>query len=241
MPTFSLIILCRNEIEGLKTVLPRIRKEWVEEIILVDGNSTDGSRQYAESLGIRVLRQKNFKPLRKVRGPFPEHSSGAVEGLREGFEAARGDYVLTFSADNNCIPELIPVLRDKIKQGHDMVIVSRYKDGARSQDDSVVTGFGNWMITRLVNVLYGTHYTDVMSIFRGYRRNLIQELEIDMKLSLHTQLAIRCKKYNKSVAEIPGDERPRIGGGSVRNNFKNGLVELFTIFEELVSTPKSKP
>lgn len=240
MPTFSLIILSRNELTGMKIILPRIHREWVDEILIVDGDSTDGSREYAESLGFRVLKQKNFKPTRKVRGPFPEHASGPVEALREAFAAAKGDYVITFTPDNNSIPELIPALVAKLKEGYDMVTVSRYKDGAKSQDDSRTTSFGNWMITGLVNLLHGTRYTDVMCIFRGYRRNLIQELEIDMKLSLHTQLSIRCKKYKKSTAEIPGDEPPRVGGHTIRNNFKNGLVELYTIFEEFFSTPKPK-
>lgn len=236
-----MIILSRNELLGMKEVLPRIRKEWVDEIIVMDGHSTDGSAEYAESLGLRVIRQKNSKCTRKISGPFREHGYGAVEALREGFAAATGDYVITFSPDNNCIPELIPALVAKLKEGYDMVTVSRYKDGAKSDDDTRVTTFGNWMFTSIVNLLFGCRLTDLLGIFRGYRRTLIQELGIEIKLSLHTQLAIRCAKFKKRVTEISGDEPLRIGGTSARNNLKNGLIEVYTIVEEFFSTPMAKP
>lgn len=80
-----------------------------------------------------------------------------------------GDIVLTFSPDGNSIPEFIPELINKMKEGCDMVIVSRYLDDAKSDDDDFITGFGNWLFTKTINVLHGGHYTDAMVIFRAYR------------------------------------------------------------------------
>ena len=75
----------------------------------------------------------------------------------EGFAAATGDSIIPFSPDNNSIPELIPALLEKMKDGHDMVIASRYKAGARSHDDDLSTTFGNRLITRLINVVFHAH------------------------------------------------------------------------------------
>ncbi len=215
--TFTLFILMRNEIEALRVILPRIKKEWVDEILLLDGGSTDGSIEYAESVGFKVTRQK---------------SKGLLEGTKEGHRMVRTDYVIQFTPDNNMIPEKIPELTAKVREGYDMVIVSRYLKGAKSHDDNVITGFGNWMFTTMVNVLFGAHYTDVLGFYRAFRTNLFEELGFEIKLSVDTQLCIRCTKKKLRVAEIPGDEPKRIGGASSRSILKNGWIELTTILGE---------
>ena len=222
-------MLSYNEILGLQTVLPRIQKNWVDEIIIVDGGSTDGSIEYAESMGFFVLRQKRLPEDSTAWG------SGIVEGYRQGLARATGDYIINFTPDNNCIPEVIPRLVAKIKEGYDMVIASRYLGDAKSQDDTFVTAFGNWFFTTLVNVLFRSHYTDVLGFYRAYRKNLTQELGIDIRLSVSTQQCIRCKKKNIRVTEIPADEPSHIGGKSSRSILKNGFIELKTIFEEFFS------
>jgi glycosyltransferase involved in cell wall biosynthesis len=215
--TFGLLILSLNELDGMKAVLPRIRKEWLDEIVIMDGGSTDGSVEYAESLGFKVTRQT---------------TKGLTPGTFEGLAAIKSDYVITFTPDNNMIPEKIPLVIEKLKEGYDMVVVSRFMTGAKSDDDTVVTGFGNWLFTTLVNVLFGTKYTDVLGFYRGYPTSMIKELHIEQNVTLDTQLNIRCAKMGKKVIEIPGDEPPRIGGKSSRTIFGNGSAELMTILKE---------
>ena len=216
--TFTLFVLMLDEVEALRVILPRIKKEWVDEVLLLDGGSADGSIEYAESLGFKVTRQK---------------SRGLLEATKEGHGLVRTDYVIQFTPDNNMIPEKIPELVAKIKEGgYDMVIVSRYLDGAKSHDDSLVSGFGNWMFTAMVNVLFGSRYTDVLGFYRAFRTDLFKELGFEIKLSVDTQLCIRCARKKLKVAEIPGDEPKRIGGKSSRSILKNGWIELTTILGE---------
>lgn len=201
----------------MRAVLPRIRKEWLDEIVIMDGGSTDGTVEYAESLGFKVTRQT---------------TKGLTPGTFEGLAAVKSDYVITFTPDNNMIPEKIPLVIEKLKEGYDMVVVSRFMKGAKSDDDTAVTGFGNWLFTSMVNVLFGTKYTDVLGFYRGYPTSMIKELGIEQKVTLDTQLNIRCAKKGKKVIEIPGDEPPRIGGKSSRTILGNGWAELTTILEE---------
>ena len=215
-PTFTLLVLVRNEIDALRVILPRINQEWVDEIILLDGGSTDGSIEFAESLGFPVTRQK---------------SKGLLPATKEGLSLVKTDYVIGFTPDNNMIPERIPDLVAKVREGYEMVICSRYLNGARSFDDGPVSGFGNWLFTTMVNVLFGSRYTDVLGFYRAYRVDLIQRLKIPVRLSIDTQLCIRCAKMKIRVAEIPGDEPKRIGGHSSRSILGNGLIELGTILE----------
>lgn len=207
----TLLIPTLNEIEGMRVIMPRILPEWYDQLIIVDGGSTDGTVEYAKDHGYQV---------------FVQQQPGVRNAYLEAMEYVEGDHLLTFSPDGNSIPELIPELRKKLEEGYEMVIASRYLDGAKSEDDDLLTGFGNWFFTKTVNVLFGAHYTDVMVIFRIYRTSLIQELGLDQDelygnlekwlgcsgLSWEPLLSVRAATRKLRVGEIPGDEPPRIGG-----------------------------
>ena len=105
------------------------------------------------------------------------------------------------------------------------MIVSRYKDDAKSEDDDFITAFGNWLFTRTVNILHGGRFTDVMVIFRAFRKQTIYDLELHRDeayrtperlfgcvLSWEPLQSVRAAKCKLKIAEIPGDEPARIGG-----------------------------
>lgn len=206
----TLLIPTLNEVEGMRAIMPRIRKDWVDQILIVDGGSTDGTVEYAREHGYTVHIQKE-------------------PGVRQAYMTVlpyiEGDVVLTFSPDGNSVPEIIPALVEKMKEGYDMVIASRYLGPARSADDDFLTAFGNRLFTMTVNLLHGGHYTDVMVILRAYRTRLIYDLELHLdkshatperlfgcRISWEPLLSVRAAKRRLKVTEIPGDEPPRIGG-----------------------------
>ena len=124
--TTALFVLTFNEIDGMKKIMPRIKKDWVDEIIVVDGGSTDGTYEYAKEQGYITYVQKE---------------KGLRHAYKEGFRLINSEYVITFSPDGNSVPEAIPALIEKIKEGYDMVIASRYLDHAKSHDDDFITRF----------------------------------------------------------------------------------------------------
>ncbi|MFC1606561.1 glycosyltransferase family 2 protein [Candidatus Latescibacterota bacterium] len=226
---YSLIVISLNEVEGMKATLPKIDKNLFHERLVIDGGSTDGSIEYAESLGYTVIRQK---------------SKGVVGGLREGIDAATGDALLMYTPDNNMIPEKIPEMIAKMEEGYDMVVASRYLNGAKSYDDTIISGFGNWMFTTLNRVIFGCKTTDVLQLFRIIRKDMFTKLNMEIGLSFTTRLWIRGTQAKLKLGEISGDEPARIGGESSRSIIKNGLVEVFTILEEffrLMSIKLSEP
>ena len=208
--TTTLLIPTLNEIEGMKAIMPKVKREWVDQILVVDGNSSDGTADFARSEGYEVYMQRE-------------------RGLRYAYSEAlpliRGDVLITFSPDGNSIPELIPPLLDKMEEGYEMVIVSRYLGTAKSEDDDLITGFGNWFFTKSCNLLFGGAYTDAMVMFRAYRTQLLRELEIDQdrwyttpeklfftRLGCEPMISARAAKRKVKIGEIPGDEPPRIKG-----------------------------
>lgn len=218
----TLLITSRNEINGMKAILPKIRRDWVDEILVVDGNSTDGSLEYAESLGFKTLKQK---------------SKGLVGAYWEALEVTSGDIIIPFSPDGNSLPERIPDLVEKMKDGYAMVICSRYCGGAKSEDDDIVTAFGNWMFTRIINLLFGGHYTDTLVMFRAWRRDVVEAFRnknID-NAGFEPMLAIECAKKKLKVTDIPGDEPKRIGGTRKMNPLINGSAIVWLISREFFS------
>lgn len=226
----TLIVPTLNEIEGMRQIMPRVKKEWCDQIIILDGGSTDGTIEYAQKMGYFVYVQKKI---------------GFRNAYTEILPYIEGDVIITFSPDGNSIPELIPDLINKMKEGYDMVIASRYYNGAKSEDDDIVTAFGNWLFTKTVNVLHGGNYTDTMVIFRAYKTRLIYELELDKdegyktverlfntNISWEPLLSVRAAKRKLKVTEIPGDEPPRIGGERKLKIFKWGGAYYFQFIRE---------
>lgn len=226
----TLLVPTLNEIDGMKAVMPQVRREWVDQILVVDGNSTDGTAEYARAQGYEVVVQKK---------------KGPRHAFNEAFPHVRGDLVITFSPDGNSKPEVIPLLIEKMGEGYDMVIASRYKDGAKSDDDDWFTGFGNWLFTRLVNWLHAAHYTDAMVIYRAYKTKLFQALDLDKDesytperwlgtvIGVEPLLSVRCAKMKLRVAEIPADEPRRVGGERKLDALRWGGAYLLQFFREL--------
>jgi len=219
----TLFIPILNEIVGLKLIMPRVKKEWVDEILFVDGGSTDGSREYLEQQGHKVIRQKG---------------RGLELAYWAGFDAAAGDVIIAFSPDNNSIPELIPLMVQKIREGYDLVIASRYLNDAKSEDDDPVTSFGNWVFTKMANLLHGGHYTDFNVMYRAFRKDLVKQLDLERRETgefpvLQQQLMVRALKHRLKIAEIPGDEPKRIGGVRKVRILYHGWAILYVIIKEL--------
>lgn len=208
--TVALILPVFNELDGLRFVLPRIDFSLFDDVLVVDAGSTDGSWQYARSCGLRVMTQ-----IRK----------GLMFGVLDAISTLDTDCVIEFSPDGNCIPEHLPGVVRLLREGYDLVVVSRYLPPARSHDDTWVTALGNWMFSRLFRHLGPHHVTDALNIYRGFRRSLLKSPDFDRLCigpvlePLTTGLAnLQRLKY----AEIPGDEPRRIGGESKMKIVYNG-------------------
>ncbi|MDD2709490.1 MAG: glycosyltransferase family 2 protein [Verrucomicrobiae bacterium] len=226
----TLFIPTLNEIDGMRVIMPKIQPGWVDQILVVDGGSTDGTVDFARQQGYDVHIQTR---------------PGIRFAYLEAWSMIKGDVVITFSPDGNCVPEVIPNLIDKMKEGYDMVVGSRYFGGMKSEDDDPMTAFGNWLFTTTINVLHGGGYTDAMGIYRIYRTNLFYELDLDREDTYVTEkltccvmgcepiLSVRAAKRHLKIGEVAGPEPARIGGVRKLLPFRWGGAYMLQILREV--------
>ena len=196
--TIALLITTFNEVTGVKKVVPRIKKEWVDEILFVDGGSTDGTIEEAEKMGFKVIIQKQ---------------KGLGAAIIEGVNAIKSDNFILFGPDGNDEPEKIPQIIQKFKEGYDQVAATRFGKGSVNLDAGKIDTFGNKMFAFLVNAFFGGHLTDCLVELRIMSKKTFQELNFDeLSLIAIQQMCIRGLKKRQHIYEIIGNEGERMGG-----------------------------
>jgi len=227
----TLLVLTLNEIVGMKKIMPQIDQSWIDQVLVLDGGSTDGTVEYALEQGYDVHVQKK---------------KGIRFAYLEALDKIEGDVIISFSPDGNSPAEAIPRLKEKFAEGYDLVIGSRYLGDAVSDDDDVITRFGNWLFTKTVNILHGAHYTDAMVIYRIFNKSLIYDLDLDKEesyllperlfktvISWEPLMSVRAAKKKMKIGEIPVDEPERIGGERKLQILRWGGAYYFQFFREL--------
>ncbi len=218
----ALVILTRNEIEGISSLFGKIPFDATDECFVVDGGSTDGTVAFVEERDITVVGQD-------------ERGRGAA--FRIAMASTDCDYVIFYSPDGNEDPEDIPKLIDKMEEGYDMVICSRFlPDGANEEDDLVFPwrAWANRAFTAIANYLWGGRLTDSINGFRAITKDAFNKLKPDGPgYVIEYQLSIRALKKGLRVAEIPTVEGQRIGGESYAKSLPTGILFLQFLFREL--------
>jgi glycosyltransferase involved in cell wall biosynthesis len=219
----TVIIAALNEEKNLPFVLPKMPSV-VDEILLVDGNSTDNTVTIAKELrpDIRVLYQEG---------------KGKGDALRYGFKHASGDIIVTLDADGSMDPEEIPRFVDPLLDGHNYVKGSRFIKGGGSDDMPASRIFGNKVFVFLVNLLYGGRYTDLCYGYTAFSRHVFDGVEITSDgFEIETELNIKALKTNLRITEVPSYEAARLSGQGYLRSFRDGWRILKTIFQQRFSS-----
>ncbi len=217
-PTVSVVICALNERESLARVLPRI-PAWIHEVLLVDGRSTDGTRELARQLrpGLRVLEQPGF---------------GKGDALRHGVSQATADIVVTLDADGETNPEEIPRFVAALQQGYDFAKGSRSASGFA--DKPPHRRFGNRAIATVCNVLYGTRFTDLCSGYNAFWRRITERVELWSPDGWNYEPSIiaRVLKAKLKVIEVPQQGGSRLGGRSKLSSWGQAFRAIWALLRE---------
>ena len=215
-PLVSVVLPCLNEEAAIGACLKKILTTFAlaridGEIVVCDNGSTDRSVAIAESMGVRVVHQ-------------PDRGYG--NAYLKGFASAQGTYLVMGDADDTYDFTMIPAFLDKLQEGHDFVTGSRYLEGGHATIPFLHRMFGNPLLTRILNMLFETRYTDVYCGYRAFSRrayDLIQPVSPGMEFNL--ELAINAGQAGLKTAELPIQLAERKGESKLRT-FRDGWRSL---------------
>src|SRR3989344_316418 len=220
--TVSVIACNMNEEGSIKQVLESIPKDVVDEVIVVDGASKDKSPEIARKLGFKVIHQEG---------------RGRGNAFRTGLKNVKGHYVIMLSTDGNERSGDIKKIVEKLNEGYDMVIATRFGKG-QSQDVTVIRNFGNNFLTGLCNLITGYKLSDCQNGFRGIKREHFIAMNIQAnRFDIENEMVVKAGKMKLRVTEVPTIEEKRVYGQSRLNTFKDGYIILKRILKEAFNKP----
>ena len=202
-PQISVVIPCLNEEEAVGRVVEQAfdgirRSGRPGEVIVADNASTDRSAEVAAAHGARVVSE-----------PRRGYGSAYLAGLAE----ARGEYVVMGDADETYpLQELAPFV-EKLEQGDDLVIGSRFNGTIHGDAMPFLNRFvGNPILTGMLNVLFGVKVSDAHCGMRAIRRDALPTLDLHSTgMEFASEMVFKAYRRGLTVSEVPIDYYPRVG------------------------------
>lgn len=236
-PRVTVVVPAFNEAKNLAEVLPTLPP--VHEVLVVDGNSSDNSREVVA----QTLPSARF---------ITQTRKGKGNALACGFENATGDIIVMFDADGSADANEIEPMVQALLAGADVAKGSRKLPGGGSVDLTKIRDYGNKFLTGSVNLLFKTQYTDLCYGYNAFWKDVLPYLALPStspKLAnwtwgdgfeIETLINCRIAAAGLKVTEVPSMERDRIHGSSNLNAFKDGLRAFRTIIAEKKRSNKTR-
>lgn len=194
-PTVTVILPALNEEETIGEVIDEIprailkEKGYQVEVLVVDGNSIDLTRQIAQERGVEVI----IEPRR-----------GKGRAMRTAFEQVKTDFVFMLDADYTYPAVYIPDMLDMLHQGCDVVIGSRLEGEREKGAMTRLNTIGNHLLTLMANILYLTRISDLCTGYWGLKGNIIPRLRLSATgFNFEAELFTQIVKNGYSIGEVP--------------------------------------
>ena len=214
----EILIPTLNEEGNIEKVINELKSEGYINITLLDANSTDQTVKIAEDNGCRII----------LDGP---NISGFGGSVINGLNNLKHEYFCIFDGDNSFNPKAISEMMDKISNGADFAFGTRYLDNNKSEDDTIITKFGNFFFTKLVRYLFKINTTDLLFLYVVGKKENVSKLNLKQQdFRFCTEFLIKCYK-DFNCKEVLSQERKRYSGVSKVNKIFDGIKLLTNIFQ----------
>jgi glycosyltransferase involved in cell wall biosynthesis len=218
-PSVSCVIPTLNEERNIAWVMQRI-PQWVDEVLLVDGHSTDRTVEIAQAI------RPDLVVVREL-------GRGKGAALCTGFARATGDYIVIIDADGSMDPAEIDYYVTVLDQGYHFAKGSRFLRGGGSVDLTRIRTFGNWALKSVVNAMWGVSFTDLCYGFLAFHRDRLAMLAPAAPgFEIEAELIARALNARLRIAEVPSVELVRHYGESNLHAWRDGRRILRTVVSE---------
>jgi dolichol-phosphate hexosyltransferase len=219
----TVVIPTKNE-EGLIGEIVESVRPYADEILVVDGHSSDRTREIAAARGARVAL---------------DGGRGKGQALRQSLDEASGDIVVFIDADGSHDPKDIPSLVGPIQAGaSDLVIGSRGKGGSDELHGTLeqfIRYVGSQIIMLAINYRWNVRLTDSQNGFRAIRRDVGKQLGMTSNLTtIEQEMLMKALKQRYRVSEVPTHEYERRWGTSKVVVWKLWFAYLWSFFRNIV-------
>lgn len=228
MQKIVVIIPAFNEENAVGKVVREIPKELVDEVVVVNNNSTDATSENAVKAGATVLEE-----------PRQGYGNACLRGMHYFNQKNEPpDIVVFLDADYSDYPEeMKDLVRPIIDDGVHMVIGSRELGNREKGSMTIPQIFGNWLATRLLHLFYGVRHTD-LGPFRAIKWEALMALDMkDRTYGWTVEMQLKVAKAGMKSCEVPVTYRERIGfskvSGTVKGTILAGYKIIVTIFKYL--------
>ncbi|HUC58710.1 MAG TPA: glycosyltransferase family 2 protein [Streptosporangiaceae bacterium] len=218
-PRITVVLPVMNEAANLPGVFASMPR-WVDEVVLVDGRSSD------DSIGVA----RRLWPEVKV---VLQGGVGKGDALAAGFAAATGDIIVAIDADGSTDGNEISRFVSALLSGADFAKGSRFSSAGSSDDITMFRRCGNKVLNVAVNRLFGTSFTDLCYGYNAFWARHLDKLEVDAPgFEVETLLSIRAAEAGLLIHEVPSHERLRQHGVSNLSALRDGWRVLRLIASE---------
>ncbi|WP_135534396.1 S-layer glycoprotein N-glycosyltransferase AglJ [Halostella pelagica] len=178
-----------NEAATIGEVIDGFRDQGLDTILVIDGDSSDGTREIAEEHGARVVTQSG---------------SGKGQAIQEALSYIDSEYVLMLDGDGTYRPEDAPTMLEPLLAGDaEHVIGNRFADMEEGAMTSL-NQFGNGIIDRAFHYIHGKEQYDILSGYRAFTHESVDRLRLNSEgFGIETELAVECVKNGVEITEVP--------------------------------------
>lgn len=206
-----------NEAGSIREVIEGFRSMGFQDILVIDGHSTDGTPDLAREAGARVIVQSG---------------SGKGQALLEAFGLIDKEYIVLIDGDGTYLPSEVDRLLDPLMRGRaDHVIGNRFSN-LRGGSLKRLNLVGNWLINLLFGIIYGVRLRDILSGYRAFTRSGISSLDLSMTgFEIESEITIESLKKGLRIVEVPITYLPRAGGTRTKlSPLRDGPKIMLTIY-----------
>ncbi|PXF50775.1 MAG: TIGR04182 family glycosyltransferase [Candidatus Methanophagaceae archaeon] len=213
MKDVCILIPTLNEEETIGEVISSFKRQGFDNILIIDGDSTDSTREIAKRAGARVVIQQG---------------KGKGAAVRQAFELIDSDIIVMIDGDGTYLPTEVQRLIEPIEKGEaEHVIGNRFAYGGAF---AVLHRLGNWFLNKIFSIGYGLELQDILSGYRAFTKEAVKKMTLRKEgFEIEAEMTVESVKRGIKLKEVPISYRKRRGKSKL-NFFRDGMRITYTLY-----------